>query len=190
MNVAFCVYGGMTALDFVGAYDAVTRLERMDFLPLEWDVCAGADPVRADGLTLGVDRIEPDLGAYDLVVVPGGVDTRALRQDESLLEWIRTAAGAEYVASVCTGALLLGEAGFLEGRCATTHPMAMDLLAEYAEVREERVVRDGTVVTARGVTATIDLGLYLVELLADEETRAAIATQMDYPDDTEVFEAG
>ena len=100
MEVAFCIYDGMTVLDFVGAYDPITRLDRMDFLPMDWDVCARTDSVTANSLTLGIDRVEPDLGEYDLVFVPGGLATRDLRHDESFLEWLRTAASCEYLTSV------------------------------------------------------------------------------------------
>jgi transcriptional regulator GlxA family with amidase domain len=187
MNVAFCVYDGMTALDFVGAYDPITRLDRMDFLSVDWDVSARSETVAATGLNFDVDRVEPDLGEYDLVFVPGGHGSRDLRNDESFLEWLRTAEACEYVTSVCTGSLLLGAAGFLDGRRATTHPTAFDTLAEYAEVVDDRVVQDGNVITARGVSSAIDLGLYVVEMLADAETRRAIAQQMDYPYGEEVF---
>jgi cyclohexyl-isocyanide hydratase len=187
MKVAFCLYDGMTALDFVGAYDAITRLERMDFLPVAWDVCAREASVAATGLDLGVDRVKPPLGEYDLVFFPGGVRARELRHEESFIEWVQTAETCDYLTSVCTGSLLLGAAGFLEGRKATTHPVAFDTLAEYTEVLEDRVVQDGNVITARGVSSSIDLGLYVVELLTDGETRQAIAEQMDHPDGSEAF---
>jgi cyclohexyl-isocyanide hydratase len=181
MRVAFCSYDDMTALDFVGAYDPITRVDRMGFMPVDWDVCARTETVAADGLSLDADRVKPDLGGYDLVFLPGGPATRELRRDGSFVEWLRTAESCDYLTSVCTGSLLLGAAGFLDGKRATTHPDAFDLLAEYAEVVEDRVVRDGNVVTGRGVSSSLDLGLYVVELLADAETRSAVAEQMDYP---------
>lgn len=181
MNISFCVYGGMTMLDFVGVYDPLTRLDRMGFVPVEWDICAMTEGITADDIRLDVDRVEPDLGTYDLVFVPGGRETRALRHDDAFIEWLRSAASCEYVTSVCTGSLLLGAAGLLEGKNATTHPSAYDILAEYATVVEDRIVHDGSVITGRGVSSSIDLGLYLVEELTDASTREAIATQMDYP---------
>ncbi len=187
MKVAFCIYDGMTVLDIVGAYDPITRLDRMDFMPLEWDICAATEDVSADGWALGVDRIKPDLGEYDLVFLPGGFASRELRHDGEFVEWIETAASCEYLTSVCTGSLLLGAAGFLDGKRATTHPSAFDTLSEYAEVVDDRVVRDGNVITGRGVSSSIDLGLYVVEVLSDAETRKAIAAQMDYPYGSEVF---
>lgn len=187
MNVAFCVYDGMTCLDFVGAYDPISRLDRMEFRAIDWDVCAHTESVTTDRLRLGVDKVLPDLGSYDLVFLPGGFASRELRHDEAFLDWIRTAGDCEYLTSVCTGSLLLGAAGFLDGRRATTHPSAVDILAEYADVVHDRVVRDGHVITGRGVSAAIDFGLYIVEILSDAETRRAVATQMDYPYGNGVF---
>lgn len=181
MRIAFCVYDGMTMLDFVGAYDPLTRIDRMGFRDIEWDVCAKTDSVLANRLELGVDQVEPDLGGYDLVFIPGGVPARELRNDESFISWLRTADADDYITSVCTGSLLLGEAGFLEGKRATTHPTAYDVLETYATVVDDRVVHDGNVITGRGVSSSLDLGLYLVSELTDEQTRAAIAEQMDYP---------
>ncbi|MCK5913732.1 MAG: DJ-1/PfpI family protein, partial [Desulfuromusa sp.] len=93
-----------------------------------------------------------------------------------------TAAPVPLKASVCSGSLLLGAAGFLRGKKATTHPKAYTELARYcAKVSKERIVDEGDVITARGVTSAIDLGLHLVERLAGKETRIEIARQMDYP---------
>ncbi|MDZ7850085.1 MAG: DJ-1/PfpI family protein [Halodesulfurarchaeum sp.] len=181
MKIAFVAYDGMTALDFVGAYDPITRLDRMGFRPLEWDICAQSTTVTANGLTLKVDRIEPDLGDYDFVFVPGGTATRELQHEPEFIAWLETAAACRYKTSVCTGSLLLGAAGFLNGRRATTHPSEYETLEQYASVVEDRVVQDGDVITGRGVSSAIDLGLYIVEMLADRETREAIARQMDYP---------
>lgn len=92
----------------------------MNFVDLDWDVCAQSETVTADRLRIEVDRIEPDLGEYDLVFLPGGPATRDLCDDESFLAWLRTATDCDYLTSVCTGTLLLGAAGFLDGRRATT----------------------------------------------------------------------
>lgn len=181
MQVAFCAFDGMTPLDFVGCYDAVTRLDRMDIAELSWDVCGPTPEVRAAGLRLGVDRVTPDLGEYDLVFVPGGAGVDTLLDDDEALDWLAGAAGARYVSAVCTGALLLGAAGLLEDRAATTHPSARERLATHATAVDARIVHDGTVITGGGVSASIDLGLYLVSQLAGDAARETIATQMDYP---------
>lgn len=97
------------------------------------------------------------------------------------MEWIRSAAAAPCIASVCTGSLLLGAAGLLRRRRATTHSSASEELAgSCAEVSRERIVEDGPAVTARGVTSSLDLGLYQVEKFAGAEVRALIQAQMDY----------
>jgi len=184
MTAAFLLYDDLVALDLIGAYDPITRLGSMDVLPgFEWDLCALDGPVADDrGLRFTPDRVAPSLADYDLLVVPGGQGTRRLRRDDDFMRWLSTAAPVPLKTSVCTGSLLLGAAGFLEGRRATTHPNAVDALAPYcAHVVAERVADEGGVVTARGVTAGIDLGLHVVERLAGPDARTRIAEQMDYP---------
>ncbi|NOQ42765.1 MAG: DJ-1/PfpI family protein, partial [Desulfuromusa sp.] len=101
---------------------------------------------------------------------------------EEFVSWLQTAAPVPLKASVCSGSLLLGAAGFLKGKRATTHPKAYTELVRYcAQVTDQRVVDEGDIITARGVTSSIDLGLHLVERLAGEEVRIEIAKQMDYP---------
>lgn len=184
MDVAFVAYDGMTALDFVGAFDPVTRLTTMGYRELDWDVCAPTGTVTATAnLRFETDEVGGSLSGYDLLVVPGGAATRELVDDWEFLDWLAGGRDADLVASVCTGSVLLGAAGFLEGRRATTHPSAYDLLADAADVEviEERVVDEGDLVTARGVASALDLGLHLVERLADAGVRAEVAEQMDYP---------
>jgi cyclohexyl-isocyanide hydratase len=183
MKIAFVAYNGMTALDFVGVFDPVTRLKTMGFLPdLDYDVCATIREVRDHaGLRFVAGRVCVPFDVYDMVVVPGGFASRALVEDGDFIGWLRTAAPCRYKVSVCSGALLLGAAGFLRGRRAATHHDARAALAAYgATVVEERVVEDGDVITAGGVTSAIDLGLYLVENLAGTKARAAISAQMEY----------
>lgn len=181
MHIAFCAYDGMTALDFVGAYDPLTRLNRLDIEPVDIDVCGPSATVETSGLTLGIDRVDPELGSYDVVFVPGGTATRSLCSEPSFLDWIATADGCRYLTSVCTGSLLLGAAGLLDGYTATTHPDATDQLASFADVSTERIVHDGHVITAGGVASSIDLGLYLVETIAGPDARVTVAEHMDYP---------
>lgn len=184
MRIAFVLFDGLTALDFVGSYDALTRLKTLGIRDdLTWNLCARTPEVSdSNGLRLRADRVGQPLGGYDLLYVPGGLGTRPLMHDEAFLAWLRTAADCPLKVSVCTGALLLGAAGFLQGKRATTHWSAYDLLRPYcAEVVEERVVDEGEVVTARGVSAAIDLGLALVARLAGHEVALRAARQMDFP---------
>jgi cyclohexyl-isocyanide hydratase len=184
MKVAFVIFDRMTALDFVGAYDPLGRLRTMGVLPdFEWAVCAAAGTVTDDrGPQFLPDLVGESLEHFDVLVVPGGHGTRALRHDPTFVKWLRTAEGVPLKASVCTGNLLLGAAGFLVGKPATTHPSAMrELEPHCGEARSEQVVDAGGVITARGVTAAIDLGLHLVRRLAGAEAMLRVAQQMDYP---------
>lgn len=184
MKSALVVFDGMTMLDFIGFYDAITRLPRMGFMPdMTWNVCALTPQVSDErGLRLLADRVGGSLEGYDLVYLPGGTGTRKLQHDATFVEWLQTAAGAGLKVSVCAGSLLLGAAGFLRGLTATTHPSALKELEPYcAKVVRERIVDQGAVVTAGGVSTSIDLGLHMVERLAGSEARERIARQMDYP---------
>ncbi|MCL5996629.1 MAG: DJ-1/PfpI family protein [Chloroflexi bacterium] len=184
MYISFVIYEGMTALDFVGIYDPLTRLHSMGCLSgVQWDVCARTAQVRDhSGLVFTSTRVGAPLEGYDMVVVPGGFSSRTLIHDTAFIDWLKTAEPCPLKVSVCTGALLLGAAGFLTHKPATTHPSAYALLAPYCAqvVTDQRVVDADHVITARGVTASIDLGLYLCEKLAGRATRERIQQQMDY----------
>ncbi|NBD25253.1 DJ-1/PfpI family protein [Paenibacillus glycinis] len=184
MKIAFIMFDGMTLLDFSGFYEAVTWMKLLGADEgLSWDFCADKAQITDDrGLSMNIARVKPDLSGYDLVFVPGGWPTRRLRFDEAYVAWLRTAENARYKASVCTGALLLGAAGFLRGRRATTNVSACELLAPYCgEVVLERCVRDGDVFTGGGVSSSLDLGLFAVESLTDREFARRVAEKMEYP---------
>ncbi|MBM0743255.1 DJ-1/PfpI family protein [Phormidium sp. CLA17] len=185
MKVAFVIYSNMTALDFIGVYDPVTRLKSMGFLPdLSWEICAYSETVSdSTGLKFLPTQIMQSLEEFDWVILPGGITplVYALTQDVNFITWLKTAENCQLKASVCTGSLLLGAAGYLRGKQATSHPNAFKELAEFcAEVVDRRVVDEGNVITARGVTASIDLGLYLCEKVAGYEAKEKIRVQMDY----------
>ncbi|WP_405082341.1 DJ-1/PfpI family protein [Paenibacillus chitinolyticus] len=184
MKIAFIVFDGITFLDFIGFYDVVNRLRLFDKTKeTTWDICALAPEVKDEqGLTIRAGKIKPDLSDYDLLFVPGGLGTRKLRFRAEFVDWLRQGLEAKHVVSVCTGSLLLGAAGFLQNRKATTHPKAYELLEPYCkEVVRARIVKDGHVVTGGGVSASIDVGLYVVEMLAGREAADQVKEQIDYP---------
>jgi transcriptional regulator GlxA family with amidase domain len=184
MKAAFIVFDRMTSLDLIGFYDPVTRLKSMNILPdLEWRICSDKEKVADDrGLVVMVDSIAERLDKYDILFVPGGFGTRTLQHDHKFIDWLRSASSVKLKTSVCTGALLLGAAGFLRGKRATTRPNAFRDLEPYCEaVVSARVVDEGDVITAGGVSSSIDLGLHVVQRLAGSEARRRIAKQMDYP---------
>lgn len=184
MKAALVVFDRMTSLDFVGFFDPVSRLKSMKIMDdFDWRICSTTRQVIDDrGLRLEADAIGEPLSAYDMLFVPGGLGTRSLQHDGSFLDWLKTARSVPLKVSVCTGALLLGAAGFLQGRRATTHPIAYKELEPYcAMVVQERVVDEGDIITARGVSSAIDMGLHLVQKLAGADARDRVAAQMDYP---------
>jgi len=182
LRISFIIYNEMTTLDFIGIYDPLTRLKTMGFMPdLEWEICGMTEKVLdITGLQFTPTKVMEPLGSYDMIVVPGGFGSRKLVQDKEFIEWLRTAKPCKYKVSVCTGSVLLGAAGFLKAKKATTHRTAFDELREFAAVVDQRIVDEGDVITARGVSSAIDLGLYLCEKLAGREVKEKIRRQMDY----------
>jgi cyclohexyl-isocyanide hydratase len=182
---AFVAFDGMTLLDLVGALDPVSRIASMGFDPTSTSTLVSATGPRVwaqNGATIDVPAVRPSLDAFDVLVVPGGLGTRALERDAAVIAWLGSFPSNRLAASVCTGALLLGAAGRLRGKRATTHKSAIARLAEYGAVAaRERVVDEGQLVTAGGVTSAIDLGLYLVRRIAGDEIAKAIAAQMEWP---------
>lgn len=184
MKLALVLFNGVTFLDFVGFYDVIYRLNLFDKTKgTTWDICGLTEEVTDElGMRVKVNVIKPNLSEYDLIFIPGGMGTRMLKDDQAYLDWIRTAESVPYKISVCTGSLILGAAGFLRDKKATTHPNAYDLLAPYCkELLKARIVKDGNVITAGGVSTSIDLGLYLIELFVGKEEANLVKKQLDYP---------
>lgn len=184
MKTAFVIFQEMTVLDFVGAYDALIRLKTMGFTgAFAWDICAFTEDVSdGHGLFVRPTKIGQSLSAYDLLVVPGGFGAVALMNDERFLSWLGSFSYSKgTAASVCTGSLLLGAVGILKDKKATTHRSAFDRLRPLCrEVVDARVVDEGSVVTARGVTSSIELGLHLCRRICGSDVARKIAAQMDY----------
>lgn len=188
MKFALVLFDGVTFLDFIGFYDVVTKLRHFDITKdTIFDICARHAEVRDElGLTIKIDNVNPDLSDYDAVFIPGGMGTRQLRYDEEFVAWLKQAEHAQYLISVCTGSLLLGAAGLLQDIKATTHPLQYSLLEPYvSEVVQARIVQDGRVITAGGVSTSIDLGLYMIELLLGTEAKEQVKRGIDYPYETQ-----
>ncbi|MEV4051813.1 DJ-1/PfpI family protein [Amycolatopsis sp. NPDC049688] len=183
-TIAFVVYPGLTPLDLVGPLQVLSALAQMD--PRYRTVVVGAtkDTVGTDTpLRIAPGHTFDEVPHPFAVLVPGGtVPTLHAMADERLLAWLRTAAGsAELVTSVCTGSLVLGAAGLLDGRQATTHWMFRDLLPGLgATPVARRWVEDGPVITAAGVSAGIDLALHLAERLAGPQVAKNIQFAIEY----------
>jgi transcriptional regulator GlxA family with amidase domain len=189
MEIVCLVFNGITALDAVGPYEVLSRLPDARFRC----VAAEAGPVRSDNGFLGLlaDDAIDDVTSADIVVVPGGFATRALERDVELLEWIRAIdATTTWTTSVCTGSMLLAAAGLLEGKDATTHWASLERLREYGAIPTgRRVVEQGKIVTAAGVSSGIDMALTLVARVAGDELAQAIQLGIEY-DPQPPFDAG
>jgi len=190
MQIAIGLYEGFTALDAIGPYQVFTNVPDAEVV-----LCAEqAGRLNDDNGLLHLDVEHPfdDVPSPDVLLVPGGLVTRRLALERGpIVDWIASAhPSTTYTTSVCTGALLLGAAGILDGVRATTHWFAYEQLGAYgADPTEQRVVMEGKIVTAAGVSAGIDLALTLVARLASAEVAQAIQLGIEY-DPQPPFDAG
>ncbi|ENZ79077.1 MULTISPECIES: DJ-1/PfpI family protein [Ralstonia] len=188
LKIGGIIFPKMDQCDFTGPFEALARVPNSTFMTLWKD----KQPVRdMAGMQLLADTTFDEAPQLDVLLVPGGYGQEALMSDEEVLGFIRRqAASARYVYSVCTGALLCGAAGLLQGRRATTHWTAMDALPFFgATPSEDRIVIDGKYVSAGGVTSGIDGSLIMVSLLRGETVAQELQLYMNY-DPKPPFNAG
>jgi putative intracellular protease/amidase len=189
MRIAIPLYDRFTALDAVGPYEV---LQRLPGAQITW-LASEPGPVGTDTgqLHLVADAAFEDLPDAEIVVVPGGTGTNAVLDDERLVGWIRRAhETSQWTTSVCTGSLLLGAAGVLDGLDATSHWLDLEDLERYgARPTGHRVVEQGKVITAAGVSSGIDMALTLAAKIAGPEVAQAIQLGIEY-DPQPPFDAG
>ncbi len=183
IRIAILIFDGLTALDAIGPYEVLSHLPDADlrFAAKE----PGLKRTDTGRLGLNADFGIADVPDPDVVLVPGGEGNRSLMQDPEVLDWLRVAhESTAWTTSVCTGALVLGAAGLLEGKRATTHWAYRDRLREFgAEPVAERVVEDGKIITGAGVSAGIDMALTLARRAAGEKVAQAIQLGIEYDPD-------
>lgn len=188
-NAGILIFDEVEVLDFAGPFEVFNIAGRQANLePFNvFTVSQGEVPVKArGGLEVKAHHTIADHPDLDILLIPGGYGTRALLENGKMLGWIREQAKeAEYLLSVCTGALLLGKAGLLDGKAATTHFMAYDLLEEIAPkarvTRGERFVKNGKLWLSAGVSAGIDMSFALVAELCGQEMAEETARYIEYP---------
>jgi transcriptional regulator GlxA family with amidase domain len=180
MNIAIPIFDRLTALDAVGPYEVLSRIPgaTVHFIAAE----PGPKRTETKMLALVADESLDDLPEPEVIVFPGGYGTRELMDDPQIIGWLKHAhEHSEYTTSVCTGSLVLGAAGILDGLEATTHWMALDRLAELgATPVSRRVVEQGKVITAAGVSSGIDMALTLVHRIGGPELAQAIQLGIEY----------
>jgi cyclohexyl-isocyanide hydratase len=188
-SISIFIFPDVEELDFVGVYETLGSINTMlkegtlklDG-PLKIDLLATVSPVKCtNGLKVLPEKVSSDFTSYDVLIIPGGGGIRPLMEDDGFLEKLREFAKDHVICSVCTGSLLLGAAGILEGKKALTHQWYLKELQGYAEPARGRVHVDGNVVTAAGVSSSIDLGLKLIELIFDASTAGKVAGRLELP---------
>ena len=189
-RIVFPVFDGITALDAVGPYEVLRMIP--DAEPVFAGFAPGPVTDGAGHLVLSATAALADVGSADVLVVPGGPGARGNLGNEVLLDWIRRIdATTRWTTSVCTGSLLLGAAGLLKGREATTHWSAVDILESYgATYTARRVVEQpGGLITSAGVSSGIDMALRLAELTAGRVAAEAFQLAIEY-DPQPPFDSG
>ena len=189
-QIAFVAYPGFTALDMIGPYEILRNLPGAE-VRFVWHE---SGPITADSgvLVIGATHSLAETPSPDVILVPGGPSTPVHARDEVLLDWLRHAnQAATWTTSVCSGSVILAAAGLLKGRRATSHWLTIPALKPLGAipVAEERVVRDDTVVTSAGVSAGIDLALWLAGQIAGESRAKAIQLAIEY-DPQPPFDSG
>jgi transcriptional regulator GlxA family with amidase domain len=189
VKIAILLYEGFTALDAIGPYEVLRSVP-------DWEVefvAKQRGEVRTDSGVVGLtaDRSLEEVGEPEILLVPGGMGTRKTMADEEILAWLRRVdETTKWTTSVCTGSLLLAAAGLLEGKQATGHWAWLEPLRELgADPVGGRYVEDGKVITAAGVSAGIDMALYLVGREVGTEVAQAIQLGIEYDPDPP-FDAG
>ena len=189
-QIAIVLYPGFTALDFIGPYEVLRNLPDAD-VRFVWHE---PGPLIADSgvLVVGATHSFDETPSPDVILVPGGMSTFEHAQDPKVLDWVRGAhQTARWTTSVCSGSLILAAAGVLNGKRATSHWMVVPMLRTFGvtPVSDERIVRQGQIVTAAGVSAGIDLGLWLAGELGGEARAKAIQLAIEY-DPQPPFDSG
>jgi len=190
MQIAIVLYPGFTALDFIGPYEVLRWLPDAE-VRFVWHE---PGPITADSgvLVVAATHSFDETPSPDVVLVPGGFSTMEHARDDKVLDWVRRAhQTATWTASVCSGSIILAAAGLLEGKRATSHWAALSALKVMGvkPVSDERIVHEGDVVTCAGVSAGIDLGLWLAAKIGGESRAKVIQLSMEY-DPQPPFDSG
>ncbi len=181
MKIAILLFDNYTALDVIGPYEVLSKLPNAQvcFVGLE-----KKNYTDSHGLKIIADYSINEISQADILLIPGGFGIDAILKDKTIIEWIKQINNASiWTVSVCAGALLLAEAGLLNGKNCTTHWGRKKQLRNYDVIvtdKYERYVHDGKIITSAGVSAGIDMALYLVSKIAGNQIAQMIQLAMEY----------
>jgi len=191
VQVAITLYPRLTALDAIGPYEVLQRVPDLDIVFVGEE--RGSVRTENGFLGLAVDAAFDEVPRPDIVLVPGGIGSRAFTDGGAIVDWLQAVhPTTRFTTSVCTGSLVLGAAGLLQGLTATTHWASLEALRKFgAEPVSERIVEhlDERIITAAGVSSGIDMALRLVQILVDDTGAQAAQLMIEY-DPAPPFDAG
>jgi len=188
-KIGIYIFPNVEELDFIGVFEVLTKTNAMKDegklpiqKPLQVDIIASQKIVTcANGLLVKPHKVTEDFEDYELLIVPGGKGIAKLVDDDDFLKKIKNFAVKHVICSVCTGIFVLGKAGLLKGKRATTHREHKEKLKEFCEVVDSRVYVDGNIISAGGIACSLDLGLKILELIYGEKVARIVADRLEIP---------
>jgi transcriptional regulator GlxA family with amidase domain len=179
MKIVILLFDNYTALDIVGPYDVLNKLPNSKIYLVGLEKKEYKDTY---GLKISADYSIDEISQADILLVPGGFGIDNLLKNQKIINWIQKIdSSTKWTVSVCSGSLLLAQAGLLNGKNCTTHWRRKDQLRNYdVTIKDERYVQDGKIITSAGVSAGIDMALYLVSKVAGDQTAQMIQLGIEY----------
>jgi transcriptional regulator GlxA family with amidase domain len=179
MKILILLFDNFTALDVVGPYEVLNKLPNSEIYLVGQEKKEYKDTY---GLTISADYSINEISQADILLIPGGLGVDDLLNNRELINWIlKIDSTSKWTVSVCSGSLLLAQAGLLEGKNCTTHWRRKEQLRGFnVKIKDERYVQDGKIITSAGVSAGIDMAIYLVSKIAGEQTAKLIQLAIEY----------
>jgi transcriptional regulator GlxA family with amidase domain len=179
MDIAILLFDNYTALDLIGPYEVLSKLPETQFY---FTGLTKGEYRNSKGLKIIADHSIDDISKTDILLIPGGFGIDALLGNEPLLKWIiKIDKISQWTVSVCSGSLLLAQAGLLKGKNCTTHWRRKKQLSSFdLNIKDERYVQDGKIITSAGVSAGIDMALYLASKISNDKTAKIIQLAIEY----------
>ena len=179
MKIVILLFDNFTALDIVGPYEVLNKLPDSKLLLVGLDKKEYRDPY---GLKISADNSIGEISEADILLVPGGPGIDNLLNNKEVLDWIRKIdRTTKWTVSVCSGSLLLAQTGLLDGKNCTTHWRRKEQLSRFkVNVKDARYIQDGKFITSAGVSAGIDMALYLVSKISGDQTAMMFQLAIEY----------